>query len=142
MREDCFHASKNNGAFLNQKGILVSTTKELKESLVATGFPYYDFEKIDQYLDLLKDLMNSTRGIRRPGAAAIDLVYVACGRFDAFFEYSLSPWDVAAGALIVKEAGGVVSDFNQGSNWLYGKEISASNKNIAKEFNSRINLFF
>ncbi|HRG36869.1 MAG TPA: inositol monophosphatase family protein, partial [Chitinophagales bacterium] len=97
------------------------------DSLIATGFPYYDFEHLDNYLSVFKYLMTSTRGIRRLGSAAIDLCFTACGRFDAFFEYSLSPWDVAAGAIILQEAGGKVSDFDGGNNWLHGRQMLASN---------------
>ncbi len=134
MQDNCFHAAENEGAFLNNNKIDVSQTPSLSDSLIATGFPYYDFEYLDNYQIILKKLMNSTRGIRRLGAAAIDLAYVACGKFDAYFEYSLSPWDVAAGALIVQEAGGVISDFSGNSNWLFGKEVVASNKLIAAPF--------
>ncbi len=129
-RDECFYARKGVKAFLNGVEIQVSQTKNLGDSLLATGFPYYDFEKIDDYFNLLKHLAKKTRGVRRIGSAAVDLAYVACGRFDAFFEYSLSPWDVAAGAFIVQQAGGKVSDFKSGQEWLFGKEIVASNLNI------------
>lgn len=99
-----FYAVKNSGAFLNGHQIYVSTTNNLSNSLVATGFPYYDFEYIESYTNTLKYLMTHTRGIRRLGSNTIDLCFTACGRFDLFFEYSLSPWDVAAGALILQEA--------------------------------------
>jgi myo-inositol-1(or 4)-monophosphatase len=99
----------------------------LADSLIATGFPYYDYSLLENYINVFKRLMTSTRGIRRLGSAATDLCFTACGRFDAFFEYSLSPWDVAAGALILKEAGGKVFDFNGGNNWLHGKQIVAGN---------------
>ncbi|HUM52061.1 MAG TPA: inositol monophosphatase family protein [Chitinophagales bacterium] len=138
-KNECFYASKNNGAFLNGNKIAVSETVALADSLVATGFPYYDFGKAENYLNTIRFLMQNTRGIRRLGAASIDLCYVACGRFDAFFEYSLALWDVAAGALIVQEAGGKVTDFSGASNWLFGKEIIASNTGIADEFLDIIN---
>lgn len=125
-RKDCFYAVKGQGAFLNGKKIQVNTAS-FSDSLIATGFPYYDFSKTRVYLETLEELMKSTRGIRRLGAAAVDLVYVACGKFSGFFEYSLSPWDVAAGALIVKEAGGIVTDFNGGQDWLHGKSIIVGN---------------
>lgn len=130
-RNELFYATKNQGAFLNGTSIQVTATAKLSDSLIATGFPYYDFDSMQAYLQTLAHLMTNTRGIRRLGAAAIDLCYVACGRFDAFFEYSLSPWDVAAGALIVQEAGGVVADFKGGDNWLTGRQIMASNKYVA-----------
>jgi myo-inositol-1(or 4)-monophosphatase len=126
-QDECFYAWQGGGAFLNQQAIQVSKNKNLKDSLVATGFPYYDYERVDSYFDVLKHFAQNSRGIRRMGSAAVDLVYTACGRFDAFFEYSLHAWDVAAGALIVQESGGKVSDFSGGDNWLFGKEIVASN---------------
>jgi myo-inositol-1(or 4)-monophosphatase len=121
-RKDCFYAVKGQGAFLNGNKIHVNTSS-FSDSLIATGFPYYDFSKIKVYLGVLEELMKSTRGIRRLGAASVDLVYVACGKFNGFFEYSLAPWDVAAGAIIVKEAGGIVTDFNGTQDWLHGKSI-------------------
>lgn len=132
-QDECFYAWKSGGAFLNQKSIQVSKSEQLKDSLVATGFPYYDYERVDSYFIVLKHLAQNSRGIRRMGSAAVDLVYTACGRFDAFFEYSLHPWDVAAGAFIVEEAGGKISDFSGGDNWLFGKEIVASNGLVTDE---------
>ena len=141
-KNECFYASKNNGAFLNGNKISVSATSVLADSLVATGFPYYDFNSVENYLNALRVLMTSTRGIRRLGAASIDLCYVACGRFDVFFEYSLAPWDVAAGALIVEEAGGKISDFKGTKNWLFGKEIIATNHMVYDEFAEVLQRFF
>jgi myo-inositol-1(or 4)-monophosphatase len=132
-KDECFYAVKGLGAYLNGDSISVSK-KALSSSLVATGFPYYDYRFTDAYLQVLKKLMLETRGIRRLGAAAVDLAYVACGRFDAFFEYSLAPWDVAAGALIVKEAGGIVCDFKQEQNWLHGRSIVACSPSVYDEF--------
>ncbi|HRK29086.1 MAG TPA: inositol monophosphatase family protein [Chitinophagales bacterium] len=125
-RSECFWAVKGGGAFLNQQPISVSNTATLPDALIGTGFPYYDFAVVDKYLPILQTLMKQTKGIRRFGAAAVDLCYVACGRFDAFFEHSLLPWDVAAGSLIVQEAGGKVSDFSGKRHYLFGKEIIAS----------------
>lgn len=141
-RDECFYATKDSGAYLNGKRISVSKRKNLSESLIATGFPIYNFERIEPFLNALKHFMQNTHGVRRIGAAAADLCYLACGRVDAFFEYNLNPWDVAAGALIVKEAGGTVSDFFGGNNWLFGKEISCSNQLLQKEFNEVIRNFF
>jgi myo-inositol-1(or 4)-monophosphatase len=132
-RRELFYAIKNEGAFLNGKKISCSSTEKLTDSLLATGFPYYDFGRREAYLKLLGELMPKSRGIRRLGSAALDLAYTACGRFDAFFEYSLAPWDVAAGAFIVEEAGGIVTDFTGGDNYLHGKEIIATNRGINKE---------
>jgi len=125
--QETFYASKGGGAFKNGTPIQVSDRPKLSDSLLATGFPYYDFDRSPDYLQVLGNFMRKSRGIRRYGAAAIDLAYVACGVFDGFFEYSLHPWDVAAGIILVKEAGGKISDFEGGSNYLEGKEIVASN---------------
>ena len=137
-QHETFHAYKGGGAFLNEQPISVTQTTTISESLIATGFPYYDYSKINSYLDMFRFLMTETRGIRRFGSAAVDLAYVACGRFDAYFEYSLNPWDVAAGALLVQEAGGVVTDFGGGDNFLFGKEIVAVNTPLSSPFLSEI----
>lgn len=137
-RDECFYAMKGGGSFLNSKSIRVSKAPTLKDSLIATGFPIYNFDRIEPYLKNLEFLMRNTHGIRRIGAAAADLCYLACGRVDAFFEYNLNAWDVAAGALIVKEAGGSINDFSGGENWLFGKEVIATNNLIEKEFKNSI----
>jgi myo-inositol-1(or 4)-monophosphatase len=134
-RDECFSAIKNGGAFLNGKAIQVSERKTLSESLIATGFPIYNFDRVDNYLGALKYFMQHTHGLRRIGAAAADLCYLACGRVDAFFEYNLKPWDVAAGGLIVREAGGTICDFSGKNNWIFGKETSATNGLLEEEFN-------
>lgn len=125
-RKEVFHATKNGGAFLNQKPIQVSAVRKMSESLIATGFPYEDSEKMQRYLQLLYTFVMKSHGFRRIGSAAVDLSYVACGRFEGFYEYGLNPWDVAAGALIVQEAGGRVNDFRSGDNFVFGREIIAS----------------
>ena len=132
-RQECFYAWKNGGAYLNGKKIQTKSTNHLKDTLIATGFPYYDFDKIPAYLEVLTFFIKNTRGIRRLGSAALDLAYVACGRFDGFYEYSLNAWDVAAGIILVKEAGGKVADFQGGNNFLFGKEMIASNPYIFQE---------
>lgn len=137
-RDECFYAMKGGGSFLNSKSIRVSKAQTLKDSLIATGFPIYNFSRIEPYLKNLEFLMRNTHGIRRIGAAAADLCYLACGRVDAFFEYNLNAWDVAAGALIVKEAGGTINDFSNGNNWLFGREVIATNGLIEKEFKNAI----
>lgn len=129
-RKECFSAYKNGGAFLNGQPIKVSDTNVLEESLLATGFPYYDFKWIDPYLATFRYLIQTTRGIRRCGAAAVDLAYVAAGRFDGYFEYSLSAWDMAAGAFLIQEAGGKVADFSGGDDYLFGKSIIVGNPKI------------
>ncbi len=133
-RNECFYAIKNGGAFLNEIPIEVTKTQNLKDSLIATGFPVYNFERLQPFFKTLEYLLRNTHGVRRIGAAAVDLCYVACGRVDAFFEYNLQPWDVAAGALIVSEAGGIVTDFKNEQNWLFGKEVIASNILIYNNF--------
>ena len=125
--DECFYAWKEGGAYMNGEPIRVSERDDIHDALLATGFPYSNFDQLDEYLALLKWTMTNARGVRRLGSAATDLAYVACGRFDSFWEYDLKPWDVAAGALIVKEAGGVVTDFKGGSNYIFGGEIIASN---------------
>ncbi|MDB4447617.1 inositol monophosphatase [Roseivirga sp.] len=126
-RDECFHAIKDQGAFLNHSPIKVSETKTLEKALLATGFPYYNFDQMQQYLTIINEFMQTTHGLRRMGSAAVDLVYTACGRFEGFFEYNLNAWDVAAGALIVQEAGGKVTDFKGGEDYLFGREIVAGN---------------
>lgn len=126
-RDECFHAIEGEPAYCNDREISVSRIPTLSESLLATGFPYYQFDKGDIYLEIIKHFLNETHGIRRLGSAAIDLAYVACGRLEGFFEFNLNPWDVAAGAFIVQQAGGTVTDFQGKGNFLYGGEICAAN---------------
>jgi len=128
--DECFYAWKSGGAYLNGKRIYCTPITDLQVSLLATGFPYANFDKMEAYMNIFKDYMAQTRGLRRLGSAATDLAYVACGRFDGFFEYGLAPWDVAAGALLVQEAGGKVSDFAGADNYVYGQEIVASSSGI------------
>jgi len=132
---ELFVASMGSGATLNGSPIQVTKTPALQDTLLATGFPYYDFDKMDEYLKLLAYLFKNTRGLRRLGSAATDLAYVACGRFDGFFEYGLSPWDVAAGVVLVEEAGGVVTEFSGGNDPIFGQTIWASNPHIAPSVN-------
>ena len=123
--KECFHAIEGVQAKCNGYEIKVSPIQSLEESLLATGFPYYHSEKKEDYLEIIKDFLENTHGIRRLGSAAIDLAYVACGRLEGFFEYNLKAWDVAGGAFIVQQAGGSVSDFKGGSNYLFGGELCA-----------------
>lgn len=125
-------AIKDKGAFLNDNKISVST-KPFHAILVATGFPYSNDHDYDSYFGIMKHWLTHTRGIRRMGSAALDLCYVACGRFGAYYEATLNAWDVAAGALIVTEAGGKVSDFSGGEKYLYGKEILAASPQVYAE---------
>ncbi|MCF8259130.1 MAG: inositol monophosphatase, partial [Flavobacteriales bacterium] len=113
-------------------------TPDVASSLIGTGFPYYDYSRLEGYLELFRHLMQFSHGIRRPGSAATDLAYVACGRFDAFYEYGLSPWDVAAGILLVTEAGGMVTDFSGGGDAVFGKEIVSGNPRVQTELLSLV----
>jgi myo-inositol-1(or 4)-monophosphatase len=117
-RNELFTASKGAGAFLNDKRIRVSKRTRLDEALIGTGFPYRMFDHVDAYLAIFKEMTKRTAGVRRPGAASLDLAYVACGRLDGFWEFGLSPWDMAAGALLISEAGGLVGDLAGESNYL------------------------
>lgn len=135
---ECFWATESGGAFLNGNPIKVTTTQKVNDSLIATGFPYYDYSRISPFFQTMDYFMRNSHGLRRLGSAATDLVYVACGRFDAFYEYGLSPWDVAAGAFIVERAGGKVCDFKGGNSYIFGGEIIATNLNIHQEFTSVI----
>jgi len=141
-QNECFYTWKGGPAMMNEQQVEVSKAATIKDSLLTTGFPYYDFSKIDQYLELFRFLMKNSHGIRRFGSAAVDLAYVACGRFDGFYEYSLHPWDVAAGSLIVKQAGGKISDFSGKKNYIFGKEIVATNEKIYIEFMDEIKKYF
>jgi myo-inositol-1(or 4)-monophosphatase len=136
---EMFYAARNKGAWLNGRQIYVSDTSRVKDMLVGTGFPFTNYKLLDPYLDTLKYFIENTHGVRRIGSAAIDLAYVACGRFDSFFEYNLNPWDVSAGILLIREAGGIVSDFSGKQEKLTGKEIVASNSVAYKEFFEAVN---
>jgi len=129
-RNEEFTAIAGEGARLNGKKIEVSETSDPHNGFVATGFPYNDLSLVDPYLALFRVLMKELQGIRRPGAASYDLCCTACGRFDGFYEYSLHIWDVAAAALIIREAGGVVTDWNGGDGWPFGQRMIAGNKHI------------
>ena len=122
---ELFTATKGSGAFLNDRRIRVSSRLKLADSLIGTGFPYRSFEHIDAYLGVFKELTQKTAGLRRPGAASLDLAYVACGRLDGFFEFGLSPWDIAAGSLLITEAGGLVSDLAGESTYLSSGNVVA-----------------
>lgn len=125
--DECFSAYKGDCAHLNGRKIETSSTDNYHNTLIATGFPFRDYSKLNEYLKVLTFYIENTRGVRRMGSAATDLVYLAAGRFDVFFEYALKPWDVVAGAYIVQRAGGIVSDFSGGDDYIYGGQIIASN---------------
>ncbi|MFM7179540.1 MAG: inositol monophosphatase family protein, partial [Bacteroidota bacterium] len=127
---EMFSAAKGAGAFLNGVRIRASDQERLEDALLATGFPYYRFDRMEEYMASLGQIMRQCRGLRRLGSAALDLAYVACGRFDAYFEHNLQPWDVAAGILLVREAGGMVRGIREGVNPLHGSEILASGQRL------------
>lgn len=139
---ECFYAWKGGGAYLNGTRIRVSGTVAVKDSLLATGFPYYDYGRLDEYIGLFKYLMQHSHGLRRLGSAAADMAWVACGRFDGFYEYGLSAWDVAAGIILISEAGGNVCDFKGGENYLFGKEMIATNQHMCDELKTIVGRFF
>ncbi len=132
----CFYAEKNKGAFLNNSKIFPTKTQKLKNTLLATGFPYKHDNRYDLSFDIFKHFYDKTRGVRRLGAASLDLCFVAMGRFDGFYEFELKPWDICAGSLIVSESGAIVSDWNGEKLPLSGKRILAANKYIHKEMQS------
>lgn len=140
--DECFYAWKGSPAYLNDKEIRVSNNPTISASLLATGFPYYNFEKQKAYIELFSDLMRSSHGLRRIGSAAVDLAYTACGRFDAFYEYNLNPWDVAAGVLIVRRAGGEVVNFSGGDEVLETRELLATNGKITGELLGKVREHF
>ena len=129
-RNELFTASKGRGAFLNDRRIRVSKCVRLGDALVGTGFPFKEGARIDLYSHQLKNIMQKTAGVRRAGAAALDLAYVACGRLDAFWELGLSPWDMAAGALMIQEAGGLVGDLSGEADYLDRGEIACATPKI------------
>lgn len=140
--DECFYAWKDGKAYLNEKEISVSDQKELKNTLLATGFPYYDYGKLEGYMELFSWFARNTSGLRRLGSAAVDLAYTACGRFEGFYEYGLHAWDVAAGVFIVKQAGGTVTDFKGGADFIFGGELLASNTMLHKPLLDAVQLHF
>ncbi len=133
LHKEMFWARRGAGAYLNKKRIRVSPTPKLATSLMATGIPFRARNRFDEYMDSLKKISLASAGMRRGGSAALDLAYVACGRFEGFWEINLSPWDIAAGAHIVQEAGGNVTDMWGKDSYLFGGDVLASNKLIHKE---------
>ncbi|MFP5461151.1 MAG: inositol monophosphatase family protein [Gammaproteobacteria bacterium] len=129
-RDELFTASKGRGAFLNDRRIRVSRRTKVEESLIGTGFPYRQLDQLDDYLELFKLVTEKSASVRRPGAAALDLAYVACGRYDAFFEFGLAPWDVAAGSLLITEAGGLVGNFSGDADYLFSEQVLAGTPKV------------
>lgn len=130
---EVFAAARGRGATLNGRPIEVSRTGRLEDCLVTTGFPFREFWFVDEYLAVLKEFMYETRGVRRPGSAAADMAYLACGRFDVFFEAGLAPWDVAAGIVLIEEAGGTVTGLARGHDPLLEGQILATNGRLHEE---------
>jgi myo-inositol-1(or 4)-monophosphatase len=125
--DEMFAAVRGHGLTLNGRPAGVSATGRLSDALVTTGFPFREFGYVDAYLGVLRRFMEETRGVRRPGSAAADLAYLACGRFDVFFEAGLAPWDVAAGIVLVREGGGRVTGLTEGQDPLWGGQLTATN---------------
>lgn len=138
---ETFTAWKGGGTWLNGKQVHVSDPANLNDCILATGFPYKDFSALGQYMKCLEFFIRNTHGVRRMGSAAIDLAYVACGRFDIFFEYGLNQWDVAAGTLLVREAGGRVSDFSGNEKDITGAEVVTANGKVFPEVLEKISKF-
>jgi myo-inositol-1(or 4)-monophosphatase len=126
--DECFYAWKSGGAFLNGKKIQVSAINSLENSLIVTGFPYDLGSRTKEYFEIIQHFVEICHGVRRLGSAAVDMCYVACGRVESYFEFNVKTWDIAAGTIIVKEAGGQVSDFDGGDDYFYGKEMLATGK--------------
>jgi len=129
-RNDLFYASRGRGAFLNDKRLRVSKRTRLSDALIGTGFPFRKGDNFKRYVKMFEEIMQSCAGLRRPGAAALDLCYVAAGWYDGFFETGLNPWDVAAGSLIITEAGGLIGNFTGESDYLYQREVVAGNPRV------------
>ncbi len=129
-RDELYTATRGAGAFLNDRRIRVSRRQKLDEALIGTGFPYRKLDSLEEYLAIFRSLTERAGGIRRPGAAALDLAYVACGRFDGFFEMGLSPWDVAAGSLLITEAGGLIGDFHGEPDYLFSERVVAGSPKV------------
>ena len=129
-RNELFTATRGAGAYLNERRIRVSKELNLKDSLIGTGFPFRDMKGLEDYMRMFKNVTQHTAGIRRPGAAALDLAYVAAGRLDGFWEVGLAPWDMAAGVLLIREAGGLVSDLQGGEDHMDKGEIVTGNPKV------------
>jgi myo-inositol-1(or 4)-monophosphatase len=130
VRNDLFTATRGRGAFLNDRRIRVSRRQHLRDCLIGTGFPFRDGSFLDTYLQMMRTMITHTAGLRRPGAAALDLAYVAAGSYDGFFEVGLNAWDVAAGSLLVLEAGGLIGDLQGEGDYLHGGQVIAANPKI------------
>lgn len=140
MQEDTYFAWRGGGAWCGGKRLAVSTKKDLGEAIIATGFPYYSPDNLHRLVMVLETMLTRTRGIRRLGSAALDMTYVASGKMDGFYEMTLNPWDIAAGTILVREAGGIVTDFNGGGEFAKQGQVVASNKVLHTELLEILNL--
>jgi myo-inositol-1(or 4)-monophosphatase len=138
-RNELFTATRGAGAFLNDRRIRVSATDRFEDSLIGTGFPFRELANFDEYLRMFSSVAKQTAGVRRPGAAALDLAWVAAGRIDGFWEMGLSAWDMAAGALLVREAGGLVGDFSGEEGWMESGRVVAANSKLFSTLLAAIN---
>jgi myo-inositol-1(or 4)-monophosphatase len=138
-RDELYTASRGGGAFLNNRRLRVSKRTRIEDALVGTGFPFRKLDLLDDYLRMLRTVTQTCAGVRRPGAAALDLAYVAAGRYDAFFELGLMPWDAAAGSLLIQEAGGMVGDLSGEADFLFSEQILAATPKLFTPFMALIN---
>lgn len=140
--QEMYSGYQGGGAFLNGQSMRVSSIDQLSASLLATGFPYDDFGRESAYIGLFRELMKASRGMRRLGSAALDMAWVAAGRFEGFYEYGLNPWDVAAGTIIIREAGGMVTGFHAGGDPVFGDDMNCTNGHIHAELSAIIHRHF
>jgi len=140
-QDECFYAWKGSKAYLNEKEIRVTTASKTSDSLIATGFPYSAMDMLEPFIASMQYFMIHSHGLRRLGSAATDMAYVAAGRFEAFYEHGLKPWDVAAGTIILRQAGGRVSDFKGGNEFLFNGEMVAANSAYFDEFQDIVHKF-
>jgi len=140
-RNDLFTATRGRGAFMNERRIRVSKRDHLRDSLIGTGFPFRDGAHVDTYIRMFKVMTEQTAGLRRPGSAALDLAYVAAGFYDGFWEIGLNAWDVAAGSLLIQEAGGLIGDLAGDGNFLHGGEVIAANPKVFSQMVTALSPF-
>lgn len=137
-RNELFTATRGRGAFMDDRRLRVSRRTHLRDSLIGTGFPFRQLEHLDEYVTMFKRITEETAGVRRPGAAALDLAYVAAGRLDGFWEYGLAPWDMAAGSLLIQEAGGMISDFDGSSDFLASNHLVCGTPKVFEQLRALV----
>lgn len=140
-RNEMFTATKGAGAYLNDKRIRVSRCDKMADALIGTGFPFRDMSSLDEYVQMFKAVTSKCQGLRRPGSAALDLAYVACGRLDGFFEKGLAPWDIAGGSLLITESGGIVGNFKGESDYLHQGDVLAGTPKVFGQLVGLLNSF-